>query len=100
MADKLNAIDVLDIEYLRQIARRHDLAWTTDPRTALEMFAYQLIEAPNTEEQNNILRELLVRMTYGHSKEANKEVLKYLAGKFNTHTHLIVEFAKQEGIFV
>jgi hypothetical protein len=100
MADKLNATDVLDVEYLRQIARAHDVAWTTDPRTALEIFAYQFTEAPNGEEQNRILKELLVKMTFGHSKETNKEVLRYLAGKFNTHAHLMAEFAKQEGIFV
>jgi hypothetical protein len=100
MADKLNAVDVLDIAYLRQIARGHDLAWTTDPRTALEIFAFQFTEATNAEEQNKILKELLVRMTLGHSKETNREVLKYLAGKFNTHTRLMAEFAKQEGIFV
>jgi hypothetical protein len=100
MADKLNAIEVLDVEYLRQIARGHRLAWTTDPRTALEIFAYDFVKAPNGEEQNRILRELLVRMTFGHSKETNKEVLAYLAGKFHTHAHLMTEFAKQEGIFI
>jgi hypothetical protein len=100
MADKLNASDVLDIEYLRQIARPHDLAWTTDPRTALEIFAYQFTEAANAEEQNKILKELLLRMTAGHSKEKNRDVLRYLAIKFNTHVHLMTEFAKQEGIFV
>jgi hypothetical protein len=100
VADKLNATDVLDVEYLRQIARAHDLAWTTDPRTALEIFAYQFTEAANTAEQNRILKELLARMAHGHSKEKNREVLRYLAGKFNTHLDLLAEFAKQEGIFV
>jgi len=100
MADKLIVTDVLDIEYLRKIARAHDLAWTTDPRTALEIFAYQLTEAPNAEEQGRILNELLARMTHGHSKEKNREVLTYLAGKLNTHARLLMEFAKQGGILV
>jgi hypothetical protein len=100
MADRLNAADVLDVGNLRQIARPHDLAGTTDPRTALEIFAYQFTEAADAEEQDKILKELLVRMTAGHSKEKNREVLRYLAGKFKTHVHLMTEFAKQEGIFI
>ncbi len=98
MADKLNAADVLNMEYLRTIAREHDLAYTTDPRTALRLFAYDLIEAADVEDQNEILGQLLTRMTFGHSKETNREVLQYLAAKFHTDVRLIVEFAKQEGI--
>jgi hypothetical protein len=100
MADKLNAADVLDIEYLRTIAREHDLAYTTDPRTALQVFAHDVVEAADLEDQNEILAQLLARMTFGHSKETNREVLLYLADKFHTDVRLIVEFAKQEGVLV
>ena len=100
LADKLNAVDVLDMEYLRTIARGHDLAYTTDPRTALQLFAYDVVEAADVEDQNEILRQLLARMTFGHSKETNMEVLRYLADKFHTDVRLIAEFAKQEGILV
>ncbi|HWY20229.1 MAG TPA: hypothetical protein VNX26_03355 [Candidatus Acidoferrum sp.] len=100
MGVKLNAADVLDLEYLRRIARGHDLAYSTDPRTALEIFAYDVIEAIDTEDQNEILRQLLARMTFGHSKATNMEVLEYLAGKFNTHARLLVAFGRQEGILV
>jgi hypothetical protein len=100
MAVKLNAADVLDLEYLRSIARGHDLAYSTDPRTALEIFAYDIVEAVDAEDQNEILRQLLARMTFGHSKKTNVDVLQYLAGKFNTHVRLLVEFARQEGMLV
>jgi hypothetical protein len=36
----LNANDVVDWDYLCRIARPHDLAYSTDPRRALEIFAY------------------------------------------------------------
>jgi hypothetical protein len=100
MAAKLNAADVLDMEYLRTIARQRDLAYTTDPRTALQLFAYDVVEAADVEDQNEILAQLLARMTSGHSKETNREVLLYLANRFHTDVRLIVEFAKQEGILV
>lgn len=100
MGVKLNAADVLDLEFLRRIARGHDLAYSTDPRTALEIFAYDVIEAVDTEDQNEILRQLLARMTFGHSKATNVEVLEYLAGKLNTHARLLVAFGRQEGILV
>jgi hypothetical protein len=100
MADKLNAADVLDMEHLRTIAREHDLAYTTDPRTALQLFAFDVVQAADVEDQNEILGQLLARMTFGHSKETNREVLRYLADKFHTDARLITEFAKQEGILV
>jgi hypothetical protein len=80
MPGKLNAGDVLNMEYLRGIARDHDLAYSTDPRRALEIFAYEVVEAASADEQNRILRELLARMTSGHSSQTNRDVLKYLAG--------------------
>jgi hypothetical protein len=100
MADRLNAVDVLNLDYLRTIARAHDLAYTTDPHAAFQMFAYDLIEAADVGDQNEILAQLLIRMTLGHSKETNREVLKYLAQKCHTDIRLIMEFAKQEGILV
>ena len=69
MVAKLNAVDVLDMEYLRTIARGHNLAYTTDPRTALQMFAYDVVEAADIEDQNEILAQLLARMTSGHSND-------------------------------
>ena len=82
------------------VPRQRDLAYTTDPRTALQLFAYDVVEAASVEDQNEILGQLLVRMTSGHSKETNREVLQYLANKFHTDVRLIAEFAKQEGILV
>ena len=64
------------------------------------IFAYDIVEAMDAEDQNEILRQLLARMTFGHSKETNMEVLRYLAGKFKTHVRLLVEFARQEGMLV
>lgn len=96
----MNASDVLDIEYLRSIARKRDLAYTTDPGTALQLFAYDLVEAADVEDQNEILGQLLAKMTFGHSKKTNREVLQYLATKFHTDVRRIIEFAKQEGILV
>ena len=100
MAGKLNAADVLNMEYLRGVAQHHDLAYSTDPRRALEIFAYEFVEAGESDEQNRILTELLGRMTSGHSKETNRDVLKYLAAKLNTHFYLLTEFAKQEGMLI
>jgi hypothetical protein len=100
MAGKLNAGDVLNMEYLRGIARDHDLAYSTDSQRAVEIFAYEIVEAASADEQNRILRELLARMTSGHSRETNRDVLKYLAGKLSTHLYLLTEFAKQEGMFI
>ena len=100
MPGRLNAGDVLNMEYLRGMAREHDLAYSTDPRRALEIFAYEIVEAANTEERDRILRELLARMMSGHSRETNREVLKYLAAKLSTQLYLLAEFAKQEGMLV
>jgi hypothetical protein len=100
MTGKLNAGVVLNMEYLRGIAREHDLAYSTDPRRALEIFAYEIVEAASMEEQNRVLRELLARMTAGHSRETNRDVLKYLAAKLSTHLYLLTEYAKQEGMFI
>ncbi len=70
MANKLNAADVVDLAYLSRAAScNQDLAYTTDPRRALEIFAFDFIEAANVEDQNEILIQLLGRMTFGHSAE-------------------------------
>ena len=80
MADKLNAVDVLDMEYLRTIARRHDLAYTTDPRTALQLFAYDVVEAADVEDQNEILGQLLARMTFWAFKGHEQRCAAVLGG--------------------
>ncbi len=101
MADKLNAIEVLNWEYMVQIAQSHNhLVYTTDLKRALAKFAFELTQAEETTYQNDILRSLLIRMTYGHSKEKNREVIEDLAEKFCTQAYLLIEFAKQEGIRV
>jgi len=100
MAERINAADVLNLEHLRAVARSHDLAYSTDPRRALEIFAFAVVQGGDAEEQNTILKELLARMTYGHSKETNRIVLKYLAEKLNTDLYLLTKFARQEGIQV
>ena len=80
MADKLSAVDVLDMEYLRTIARRHDLAYTTDPRTALQLFAYDVVEAADVEDQNEILGQLLARMTFWAFKGHEQRCAAVLCG--------------------
>lgn len=98
MPDKLNAIDVVDWEYLCKIANPHDLAYSTDPQRALEIFAFQLTHAEDAEHQNEVLRKLILRMTSGHTKETNRQVMVYLAGKCRANAQLLTEFAKQEGV--
>src|SRR5258706_1091075 len=100
MADSLNATDVLDWEYLKEIAYPHDLEYSTDLDRALGIIAYQLIEAQDSASQNEILSSLILRATYGHSKEKNREVVSHLAVKLCTHPHLLMEFAKQAGALV
>ena len=50
MADRLTAAEVLNMEYLRTIARPHNLAYSTDPNTALQIFAYDVTEAATADD--------------------------------------------------
>ena len=100
MVKRLNAIDVVDWDYLKRLAQPHDLAWSTDPKRVLEIFAFQLTSAEDTESQNDVLAALLLRITSGHSKETNLGVIIYLADKFCTHPQLLCEFAKQVGVLL
>jgi hypothetical protein len=99
MPDKLNAIDVVDVEYLRSVARDPGrIVWTTDIQSAIAVFAYNFLEAPDTEAQNEVLRILLENATFGHSTDSNEDTIAYFAEYICTHRHLLRTFAKQEGI--
>jgi len=98
MPDRLNAVDVLNCEYLREIAYDHGLAYTTDFNRALEIFAHAFIQAGNVADQNTMLTQLLSDSTFGQSTDANEETVAYLANFLRTSPILLREFAKQEGI--
>lgn len=81
-----NAAEVLNLEYLRSIARDpQDLVYSTDPQKALAVFAFEFVEAANENDQNDVLGQLLERVTHGHSANTNEQVLEYLAGMFRTN---------------
>jgi hypothetical protein len=99
MANKLNAIDVVDVEYLHSIARDPGgIVWTTDIETAMTVFAYSFLEAPDVESQNEVLRLLLEHATFGTSTETNEDTIAHFADFFCLHRQLLRTFAKQEGI--
>jgi hypothetical protein len=99
MPNQLNAKDVLNVEFLKAAAHRsRDLAYTTDPSTAVDIFAHDFIEASDVQDQNEILLSLLQRMTYGHSAQTNERVVNYVAEKLMSNRKALREFAKQGGI--
>ena len=95
----LNAVDVLNWDYLCEIANEHpEVVFTTDIRRALERFAYDFTQAASAEDQNEILSQLLERATFGHSPETNEQTVERFADLLCTDRSLLREFAKQEGI--
>lgn len=96
---RLDAIDVLNWDYLREIAAEHpELVFTTDIDRALEKFAFAFTEAVDTQDQNEILAQLLENATFGQSKKANEETVECFADILRTDSLLLREFAKQVGI--
>lgn len=99
MAQKLNAIDVLNWEYLCRVADAHsELAYTTDIQRAIEKFAFAFTQATDVDDQNEVLTQLLEDATFGNSAAANDEVLDWFAEFLCTDRRLLREFARQQGI--
>jgi|SRR5580692_10443583 hypothetical protein len=101
MANKLNAVDVVNLDYLRSIAQPHEsTVWTTDFERALEIFAFNFLSVPDIDSQDAVLRILLENATFGQSAESNEDTIQTFAYFIRTHPYLLRAFAKQEGILL
>ena len=95
--EKLNASDVLNWNYLLQIAAKPDSP-TPHLSEAIPKLAYALTSAASEETQNEELVEALKNATDGQSRETAERVVMRLAQLFQSDPKLLRRFAKENGI--
>jgi hypothetical protein len=96
-ADKLDAVDVLDWDYLCKISEfvEHPKDWN---RGGVQRFAHRFTSVSEVEAQNAMLADLLNNATHLQSLEAAEEVIKALAKSLHADRGKLREFAKSIGV--
>lgn len=93
---KLDAVDVLNWDHMRQIGE--DVPGIVDFASAMKQFAWDFTSTANTVEQNEMLESLLKCATFGHSNQANEDVIECISSFLKTDLEGLRTFAKARGV--
>jgi hypothetical protein len=96
--EKIDAVDVLDWDYLVQIGAYLDRGEVKTLYQAIQVFAYAFTSTSDTENQNRRLAEWIQNATYLQSPETAEERLRGLARCSRANLDLLRKFAKRHGI--
>jgi hypothetical protein len=95
--EKLNACDVLNWDYLVEIAVKAEQP-AKSLFEALTGFAYDFTSTADEGVRNQMLLDFLHNATDNTSRESATEVIKCLAKQLRSDEKLLKKFAKQSGI--
>ena len=95
---RVDAVDILDWNYLVQIGVYLDRNEIKTLHQAIQVFAYAFTSIGDTESQNRLLAEWIQNATYLQSTETAEEILHALADYSRADLDLLRKFAKQNGV--
>jgi hypothetical protein len=96
-ACKLDAVDVLDWDYLCKISEfvERPRDWNNG---GIQRFAHRFTSATDADAQNAMLSDLLNNATYLQSPETAEDIIDVLSKSLHAHKDKLREFAKGIGI--
>ncbi len=95
---KLNAVDVLNWEYLVEIGEFLEPDHKPTPNEAIRGFAYSFVSTASEEIRDTMLTAILLNATRWSSAEKNEEYVAWLARALKSDLALLRNFAKQVGV--
>lgn len=95
---KLNAIDVLNWDYLLEIGEFFEPNHKPTPAEAIRAFAYSFVSTASDEARDAMLTAILQNATRWSSVEANEEYVTWLARVLKSDLALLRNFARQVGV--
>src|SRR5712692_1017844 len=90
------AADVLNWDYMCEIGENFEKI--TDFNSAVKQFAWNFTSTASVQEQNEMLESMLKRATFGHSNQANEDVIESLSVALKTDLEKLRSYAKACGV--
>ena len=95
---EIEAIDVLNWDYLAEIGEFFEPGHELTAGEALRAFAYSFVSTASDEARDTMLTQILLNATRWSSAEKNEEYVAWLARMLKSDLGLLRSFAKHVGV--